>query len=491
MIGRTAGAGANTGANSIAIGAAAGGGVALQHQANAISIGTASGGNAQANTINIGISTGLSAGNSSINLGTSAGSLAGNNSISIGTTASSKDNAIAIGLNTTANANSISIGSNIVAGNSTNTIIISALGTNLSPNTNNATFITPLRNNVASNTIFYNPSTYEVIYGQANTLFDTSNVNARLNVNTGIMNYYSNTNATIMTVREEGFDITRPLGITIDNNGTQGILARTFNNANLQVAGWTSWRYRGNIASPANVQAGDEVGKFNFVIYADNGNVFTNSSEILASVVDNNGANSSGSFTLRTYGSNGFVQMYSPQTQFTNNGTANATIYGNGYISTNNRIEYLRTYGDFYSNATQTNPVANTVNLMTFNNTGSANGISIVSNSQITITRTGIYNIAFSAQLEHDVNQTANVEIWLKKNGNNVADTNTIVTVGKDQKTVAAWNWLANAGTSNDYFELAWASSDTAVELVSVPAANTIANVNIPSVILTVTPVGA
>jgi hypothetical protein len=128
---------------------------------------------------------------------------------------------------------------------------------------------------------------------------------------------------------------------------------------------------------------------------------------------------------------------------------------------------------------------------MTLNNTGLANGVSIASNSQITIARTGVYNIQFSAQLEHDVNQTANVEIWLNKNGNALPDTNTIITVGKDQKTVASWNWLANANTANDYFQIGWASSDTAIELVAVPAGNTIANVAIPSVIVTVVPVGA
>jgi hypothetical protein len=128
---------------------------------------------------------------------------------------------------------------------------------------------------------------------------------------------------------------------------------------------------------------------------------------------------------------------------------------------------------------------------MTFNNTGLANGVSIASNSQITIARTGVYNMQFSAQLEHDINATANVEIWLNKNGNNVPNTNTIITVGKDQKSVAAWNWLIEANTANDYFQIGWASSDTNIEIVAVPAGNTIANVAIPSVILTVTPVGA
>ena len=128
---------------------------------------------------------------------------------------------------------------------------------------------------------------------------------------------------------------------------------------------------------------------------------------------------------------------------------------------------------------------------MTFNNTGEANGVSIANNSEITIARTGMYNIQFSAQIQHDTNNTANVEIWLSKNGTSLANTNTIVTLEKDAKVVAAWNWLANANTANDYFEISWASSDTNVEILAVAAGSTIANVAVPSVILTVTPVGA
>jgi hypothetical protein len=322
-------------------------------------------------------------------------------------------------------------------------------------------------------------------------LTDSSNSNCRLDVNGGILNYYANTNQVVLTARQEEVAIFRNFGITLDNFSTQAILARTYNNANIQTGGWTSWRHRGNLASPLGVDDGDEVFKFNSVIYADSTNNYVNTSEILGSVVDNEGANSSGSLTLRTYGANGFITLYSPEVKFTNDGTANATIYGNGYISTNNRIDYLRTYGDFYSNATQTSAGANTVNYMTLNNTGLANGVSIANSDEITIARTGYYNIQFSAQLSHDTNQTANVEIWLAKNGNNLANTNTRLTLVKDEAMVASWNWLVNANTANDYYQIAWASSDTNVELVYVDAGNTIANVAIPSVIVTVVPVGA
>jgi len=78
------------------------------------------------------------------------------------------------------------------------------------------------------------------------------------------------------------------------------------------------------------------------------------------------------------------------------------------------------------------------------------------------------------------------VYIWLKKNGQNIADTATRVTAANNVATVAAWNWVypfLNA----DYAEIAWqttngnAGIDAFVASGNIPA--------IPSVIVTVTQV--
>jgi hypothetical protein len=249
-------------------------------------------------------------------------------------------------------------------------------------------------------------------------------------------------------------------------------------------------------------------------------------------VVSNANAGTSGTFypIFVSNTGNGALQLdnvgstitYNPSTSTLTFGTADVERTGNGlgsenidYDGTNNSIRmsvtgaanaltlsntaatftvplvYTRTYGSFTSNLTQTSAGANSTNYMTLNNTEDANGVSIVSNSQITVARTGTYNIQFSAQFEHDTNQTANLEIWLTKNGNAVANTNTVTTLIKDQRYVAAWNFVDTANTANTYYELAWASSDTSIELVAVAAGNTIANVAIPSLIVTVVPVGA
>jgi hypothetical protein len=143
-------------------------------------------------------------------------------------------------------------------------------------------------------------------------------------------------------------------------------------------------------------------------------------------------------------------------------------------------------YGSFYSTADQTNAGATSTNKMTYNVTDIANGVSIVSNSRITIANAGVYNIAFSAQLEKTDSGDDAVQIWLQKGGVNVSNSATEVTiVGNNGKFVAAWNFFVQAA-AGDYFELCWHSADTAVSLQAQGTASNPTRPAIPSVILTV-----
>jgi len=144
-------------------------------------------------------------------------------------------------------------------------------------------------------------------------------------------------------------------------------------------------------------------------------------------------------------------------------------------------------YGSFYSTQDQTNAGATATNKMTLNTTDIASGVSIVSNSRVTIANAGIYNIQFSAQLDKTDSGDDIVDIWLCKNGSPVANTNTQMTlVGNNGKHVAAWNFVVQA-SAGDYYEICWHSADTGVFLNYVAAASNPTRPAIPSVILTVT----
>ena len=150
-------------------------------------------------------------------------------------------------------------------------------------------------------------------------------------------------------------------------------------------------------------------------------------------------------------------------------------------------------HGSFYDTTTQTNPVASAVNLMRLNSVYGSNNdtqYAIKKNTdRIYITQTGVYNIAFSAQLDKTGGGADNVFIWIRVNGQNVAHSaSKIVIDGPNNEIVAAWNWVLTLA-NKDYIELAWQSPDTRVVLLAVAATGNIPE--IPSVILTVTWVSA
>ena len=150
-------------------------------------------------------------------------------------------------------------------------------------------------------------------------------------------------------------------------------------------------------------------------------------------------------------------------------------------------------HGSFYDTTTQTNPVASAVNLMRLNSVyGSSNDTQYAikkNTDRIYITQTGVYNIAFSAQLDKTGGGADNVFIWIRVNGQNVAHSaSKIVINGPNDEVVAAWNWVLTLA-DKDYIELAWQSPDTQVVLLAVAATGNIPQ--IPSVILTVTWVSA
>ena len=147
-------------------------------------------------------------------------------------------------------------------------------------------------------------------------------------------------------------------------------------------------------------------------------------------------------------------------------------------------------YLSAYSTQDQTNAGATSVNKMTYNTTDFSNGVSIVSSSRITIANAGIYNIEFSAQYSKADSGDDTVQIWLCKNGSNMGNSNTEVTlIGNNGKHLASWNWFVNAA-AGDYYEICWHSSDTAVTIDYQAAATTPTRPAIPSVILTVNKIG-
>jgi hypothetical protein len=140
--------------------------------------------------------------------------------------------------------------------------------------------------------------------------------------------------------------------------------------------------------------------------------------------------------------------------------------------------------GAFQSNINQSGS-ANVSQSMNFEVTDISSGVSIASNSQITLANSGTYNIQFSAQILADTGAD-DVYIWLKKNGTNVSASAGHVVLANNEELIAAWNYVVDAAAS-DYFELVWQNTQGDALLLAENASGNIPS--IPSIILTVTQV--
>lgn len=178
--------------------------------------------------------------------------------------------------------------------------------------------------------------------------------------------------------------------------------------------------------------------------------------------------------------------------------TGSLLITGSGFINSKPILTSANTssfqngfgwYGAFCSTGSQTNPVANVSRSMQLDTVEHSNGVSLVSGSRITFQHGGVYNIQFSAQLESTSAGDNLINIWFKKNGSNVARSNTLLNLSKQagDKLVAAWNYIDTAN-ANEYYEIVWQSADTGMQLHTEVATGNIPVT--PSVIITATQVG-
>ena len=131
-------------------------------------------------------------------------------------------------------------------------------------------------------------------------------------------------------------------------------------------------------------------------------------------------------------------------------------------------------YGAFQSTVDQTAAAANTAYAMTLNTTDYANGVSVVSNSRITVADAGIWNLQWSGQFQNTDSQLHDVRIWLKINGTVVTGSTGFISIpnshgGVDGHSIAGWNYFLSLNAT-DYVELWWEADSTAISIQAYPA---------------------
>jgi hypothetical protein len=170
-------------------------------------------------------------------------------------------------------------------------------------------------------------------------------------------------------------------------------------------------------------------------------------------------------------------------------------FYGDGrFIST--------PYNQLISNTDQTAASVANAYAVTLDVSEFPDGISITSSSRITFATSGIYNITYSIQLKNTHNDLETVDIWLRYNGTDIADSNTRFAVPARKSTgdpsylVAVTPLMVDVFAANDYIEVMWRVSNTGVSIEHLPAVTASPGVTpaipaTPSVIIGVTFISA
>jgi len=147
-------------------------------------------------------------------------------------------------------------------------------------------------------------------------------------------------------------------------------------------------------------------------------------------------------------------------------------------------------YGAWQNTTTHTAASTTTAYPIDLNVTDFQEGIELLSSSHLKVKYSGIYNIQFSLQLSSLSNATEEVDVWFRKNGTDIPGSNSSFglaprkSASDPYKVIAALNYFATLA-ANDYIELVWRTSNTAVTIKAFTGLTSPTRPDIPSVIVT------
>jgi len=147
-------------------------------------------------------------------------------------------------------------------------------------------------------------------------------------------------------------------------------------------------------------------------------------------------------------------------------------------------------YGAFQDSTDQTAASTTTAYAVTLNTTDYSHGVSVASNSRITVASYGIYNVQFSIQVTNEDTQIHDIDFWFRKNGTDIANSNSQYSVpnkhgGINGHLIAALNFWAELNP-NDYIEIMWSTQSTQVFIEQIGTQTSPTRPATPSAIVTV-----
>jgi hypothetical protein len=139
--------------------------------------------------------------------------------------------------------------------------------------------------------------------------------------------------------------------------------------------------------------------------------------------------------------------------------------------------------GLFYSTTDQAAVATNTGYPVEFENTYIESGISIVDDTEITVSADGVYNFQVTLQTAHTNSSDVKITTWINKNGTDVTYGGQEQTIKGNANQPVFWNFSIDL-TAGQYIEMYWATADLSLSLDST--APTSPHPGIPSAVVAV-----
>jgi hypothetical protein len=152
-------------------------------------------------------------------------------------------------------------------------------------------------------------------------------------------------------------------------------------------------------------------------------------------------------------------------------------------------------YGAFQDSTDQTAASTTVAYPITFNTTDFSNGVTLSNSSRLNVANAGLYNIQFSIQFKNTTNDGQDVDVWFRKNGTNIANSNSRFHLvarkasGDPSHLIAALNFFVDMA-ANDYVEIIWRTTSTSVSIEHFDTSTSPTRPAVPSVITTMNLVG-
>jgi len=148
-------------------------------------------------------------------------------------------------------------------------------------------------------------------------------------------------------------------------------------------------------------------------------------------------------------------------------------------------------HGAFHDSTDQVAASTTVATAVIFGTTDISNGVTLSNSSRLNVEDSGVFNIQFSIQLKNTTNDGHDVDIWFRKNGTNIDNSNSKYHIparkstGDPSHIIAALNLFVELNAS-DYVEIMYKVDNVNVTLEHFAASASPTRPAVPSAIVTV-----